>query len=84
MQILNLEQKKWSEVRCFNIPVNSEMLTPNGFVRKLSCVLKNECPRKAAPKVRLVTFDRDYVILQLKKIKNNLNLSTEELSELLQ
>lgn len=79
-----LEQRNWTEVRCFNIPVNNQMLQSGGFVRQLTCVLKSECPRKVQSKLRLVKFDREYVISRLTKIKTELCLSGKELAELLQ
>jgi hypothetical protein len=79
----SLEIRNWTEVRCFNIPVNEKMLTPDGFTRQLTCVLKSECPRKVSSKLRLVKFDREYVLSKLNKIKSELCLSREELADLL-
>lgn len=79
-----LEVRNWSEVRCFNIPVNSEMLKSDGFVRELTCVLKSECPRKVPSKLRLVKFDREYVLSKLSKIRKELNLTVQELANLMQ
>lgn len=82
-EVVELESRNWTEVRCFNIPVNKQMLTPDGFTRELTCVLKSECPRKVSSKLRLVKFDKDYVLSKLLKIKNELRLSREELADLL-
>lgn len=79
-----LEIRNWTEVRVFNIPLTAKMLEPDGFVRELSCVLKSECPRKVASQVRLVKFDREYVVSKLGKIREELNLSVQELANLFQ
>lgn len=78
-----LEIRHWKEIRCFNIPVNEEMLSPQGFTRKLSCVLKNECPRHKPAKLRMVTFDRDYVVSKLNKMVSQLGGDKNLLGDLL-
>lgn len=78
-----LESRHWTEVRCFNIPVNAKMLESQGFNRKLACVLKSECPRHKPAKLRMIKFDKQYVVSRLNKMVEQLEIDKNSLGDLL-
>lgn len=74
----------WSDVRTFNIPINPQMLKPDGFVRQLRCTLKSESPRRPETcQLRTVVFDRQYVLMSIQGLQNRLQVSSVELAALI-
>lgn len=71
LQEPSLKTIHWTEVRIFNIKPSPAMLASGGEVLKITCLLRSESPRTVeAGKVRLVVFDRSYIVYRLRGVLN--------------
>lgn len=44
------------------------MMSPEGYKKRMSCILKSQSPRTTYSQVRLVHFDQSYVVHRLQKV----------------
>ncbi len=57
----------WTQVKPQEASLNPLMLSDEGFTKEHNCLLSSESTRHSPYQIRLVKFDRSYVIAKLRK-----------------